>query len=118
MDIIKSYRNEKGISQFDMADKIGLTQSSYAKLENGATALDVDRLVNIAKVLKLPIIKLFPQELIEVNKDSYTLEEYKNISEAIIGFIYDLKDNNTKELENKLMAQNLTIRELIKKISP
>ena len=48
---IKRYRNLRQYSQAHMASKIGVTQSSYAKLEKHNTRLTVKRLQQIAEAL-------------------------------------------------------------------
>jgi transcriptional regulator with XRE-family HTH domain len=46
-------RQELGISQFDLALKLNLTNNGYFKVETGKTKLDVRRLLEIAEILKV-----------------------------------------------------------------
>lgn len=46
-EIIKQLRIEKGISQKDLADKVGLTQQAIALLENGKRKLEFDLFIEI-----------------------------------------------------------------------
>ncbi len=48
---IRSVREIRHIKQSEMAEHLGLSQSSYAKIENGATKLSLDRFLQIAKYL-------------------------------------------------------------------
>jgi len=57
---IREFRKKKGLTQIDVADKICLSQSAYAKIENGHTALDINRLIKIAKLLEVPISDFLP----------------------------------------------------------
>ena len=47
---IRNIRTQKGYSQEYMAQKLGMNQSSYAKLERGGTQLTVERLNQIAQI--------------------------------------------------------------------
>jgi transcriptional regulator with XRE-family HTH domain len=53
---IRLIRLQKGLSQENMADMLGLSTTAYGDLERGRTELSVSRLENIAKLLdvKLP----------------------------------------------------------------
>ena len=64
---IREFRKKKGLTQIEIADKICLSQSAYAKIENGHTALDINRLVKIAKLLEVPISDFLPR----VKEDCY-----------------------------------------------
>ena len=58
IDNIKTIRLKNGISQLDMAKALGINQSNYAKLENGVTALTIDKLEQIGKIFKMDIIEV------------------------------------------------------------
>lgn len=59
---IREVRQRKGVSQEDMAGKLHLSQSGYAKLERGESKLDVERIVEISKVLEVDFFDLMPLE--------------------------------------------------------
>lgn len=42
-------------SQSYMADQLGISQGSYAKLEKGQTKIDIDRLCRISEILEVSI---------------------------------------------------------------
>jgi len=55
------YRKIRGISQQEIASKLGMTQVNYSRFETGKTSLTVERLVKIARILNIDLIKLlFP----------------------------------------------------------
>ena len=58
---IREFRKKKGLTQINIADKLCLSQSAYAKIENGHTALDIHRLMEIAKLLEVPISDFLPR---------------------------------------------------------
>lgn len=49
---IKELRNESGLSQKDLADKIGVAQNTVAQYEKGTAKTSLEVLVNLAVVLK------------------------------------------------------------------
>lgn len=50
---IKKARLKAGLSQAALADKAGMTRSSYVRIEKGQTNVTIDSLVRIAKGLGL-----------------------------------------------------------------
>lgn len=61
MDIIykiKSIREQKGMSQEDIALELGISQSAYAKIESQKVKITVDKLLQIAKILEYPLSDL------------------------------------------------------------
>jgi len=57
--VIVSIRKEKLLEQGAIAQKMGITQASYSRLENGKSALSVDQLYAVSKVLGITIDALF-----------------------------------------------------------
>lgn len=59
MDLkIKDIREEKGITQQDIADKLCITQPAYSQYENGKRNIPLSILVQIANILDCSIDKL------------------------------------------------------------
>lgn len=56
---IRKHRVKKGYSQEYLAYKIGISQSLFAKIENGMTKLTIDRIVKIAETLNVKIETIF-----------------------------------------------------------
>ncbi|ATA76771.1 transcriptional regulator [Capnocytophaga canimorsus] len=59
---IRKKRIEKGISQEMMASELGISQSAYAKIENGQQKLPIRMLMRIANILDVPIDSLFEKK--------------------------------------------------------
>ncbi|HTM98873.1 MAG TPA: helix-turn-helix transcriptional regulator [Pedobacter sp.] len=53
-DDIRKYRNERCYSQEYLASQLGVTQSTYQRIESGAINITFERLNQIAKILRLP----------------------------------------------------------------
>lgn len=64
---IKALRKERGLSQKEMGEKIGLKIFTYAKIESGENPLSIDRFLEILKVLE---VKSYNQVLPEINNDA------------------------------------------------
>jgi transcriptional regulator with XRE-family HTH domain len=59
---IRALRLEKGLSQDNLASSLGLTQSSYARLEKNDDRISINRLLHIAKILEVNAIELLHDE--------------------------------------------------------
>ena len=69
-DVIKNIRiirESKGYSQEWVADEMNKTQSSYARIERGATKIDLDTLFAFAKVMGISVIDVisYPKKMVE-----------------------------------------------------
>jgi transcriptional regulator with XRE-family HTH domain len=54
-------RKEVVLSQKVFANKIGISQSSYARLERGNGCIRIEKLQKISRVLSIPLSELFKQ---------------------------------------------------------
>jgi len=52
---IRYLREQKKLRDEDMADRLGISQSTYSRLEKGDIKMDVERLRKIAEVLEVPV---------------------------------------------------------------
>ena len=64
-----SIRQEKGYTQYQVGEKLGISDNAYSKLENGHTKLDVQRL--------LFILKFFDVNLSDFFKDFKDFKDFK-----------------------------------------
>ncbi|MCR5705248.1 MAG: helix-turn-helix transcriptional regulator [Acholeplasmatales bacterium] len=55
---IKSYRLNKNLTQWDMADKLGISQSSYSRIEGDLIEPSVESLYRLSKELDFSIDEL------------------------------------------------------------
>lgn len=55
---IKNIREERNYSQDYLAQKLGITQKAYSKIETNQTRLSVEHLLKIAEVLETSINKI------------------------------------------------------------
>jgi len=55
---LRLIRNVKGLSQENMAEGLGITQSAYAQIETGRTDINISRLESIAKIFQLSVAEI------------------------------------------------------------
>ncbi len=61
-DQIRAIRTEKKISQQEIADFMGITQSTYNRIENGSIELKISDLKKISEKLEVPASQLLEEE--------------------------------------------------------
>lgn len=62
INTIRTYREEKNITQESLANMIGITRRSVISIENGKTMPSIDIVFKISQALKVPIDKLYYPE--------------------------------------------------------
>ncbi|MFZ0544521.1 MAG: helix-turn-helix transcriptional regulator [Candidatus Promineifilaceae bacterium] len=68
--LIINYRQQQGITQIQLAEKLGRPQSFVSKYENGDRRIDVIEFIDIAKALKID-----PLEFIRDFQETITEKE-------------------------------------------
>jgi transcriptional regulator with XRE-family HTH domain len=110
---VKKYRLTKNFSQQYVAQKIGITQKAYSKLENNEIKMGVDTLIRIAEALETPISNFFDESNKPVVNDfsSRTGGDniiYKTIQSEEIEKMYkkilEAKDEVINAKENEILA--------------
>ena len=61
---IKNARKRKGYSQYQLAQKLNLSQNAYSKLELGRSNLTLDKLFDIADILDTKVVDFFEDQSI------------------------------------------------------
>jgi transcriptional regulator with XRE-family HTH domain len=56
---IAYYRKEQGLSQMQLADRVDISRTHMSRIENNDCAVSLDVIFTIAKVLNIPVAKLF-----------------------------------------------------------
>ena len=59
---IRKLREQKGFSQDSIAAELGITQSSYARLEKDDDRIGINRLIQIASILKTSVAELMNEK--------------------------------------------------------
>jgi transcriptional regulator with XRE-family HTH domain len=106
---IKEWRLRRGYTQEDLANKIGgITNQGIYEYEQGRTAVSLEMLDEIAKVLSISIIDLLPELTEDENSEvglSNLIEEYKKIESQ------ELRDVLIKSLFEGIRVCNEKVRE-------
>jgi HTH-type transcriptional regulator/antitoxin HipB len=55
-EILRARRKARGVSQQELATKLGISQSRLSALEAGTSALTLERLITLANVLGLQLV--------------------------------------------------------------
>jgi HTH-type transcriptional regulator/antitoxin HipB len=54
--LLQGFRKKAGFTQADMAEKLGITQQSYAQMESNVGATSVERLYTILRLLNVELL--------------------------------------------------------------
>ena len=58
---IRALRKKAGLTQEQLAEKIGISQVHLGRLENNARSMDLEQVENIAKALGVKPLEILPQ---------------------------------------------------------
>ncbi|MBX2953945.1 MAG: helix-turn-helix domain-containing protein [Leadbetterella sp.] len=90
--IVKAIRTEKGLSQEEVAERIGMTQGNYGRLERGQTQLTIERLEQLADVFGMSVSSIMSYEIGEsINKEDF--QYYFNLCQKLEKQIAKLKSD-------------------------
>ena len=105
---IKLIRSLKSWTQEEVANKLGITTHSYAKIERGETDVNFSRLQQIAEVMEIDLLQLLALD----EKSIFNINEYHSQSQIIC------LNSSMEQSENKheLEKANLIIEQLKKEI--
>ncbi|MBX9782330.1 MAG: helix-turn-helix domain-containing protein [Chitinophagaceae bacterium] len=116
LEKLRKIRNQKGLSQKELGELIGLDQSAYCKIENGSNYLSVPTLLHICKVLHVSVNEILNQNSLDSNIPiSYDNETYQEKMALYNNSIKDLeliiikkkaKLDQLKISRDELMRQN------------
>lgn len=115
---IRMFRELKQMSQEEMAHKMNMSLSGYAKLERGETKLHYDKLVQIAQIFSIDVVDLISSEkgvVFFMNENSdYICTNYNNSNESLAA------ENERLKLivahKEELLQQKQTEIEMLRKM--
>lgn len=118
-EVLLKTRNQRNMSQHEIAELLDMSVSAYGRLERGETSLEINQLVKISEKLNIPIQEFLPDTItfhnhntgpIGVNFGTYTV--YQTNEE----FIQQVLDEN-KKLHQRLNQIEEILRILLEKLS-
>lgn len=118
---IKSIRLKKNLTQEDVAKRLGMAQSNYARMERGLTSITIERLEELAGILEMSpeaIMTFTDSEDLDFKEDAqYYLNQVKRLETKVQKLereasdrseddenIYSHLSNENKKLNDKLNA--------------
>lgn len=95
---IKNIREIKNLTQEYMAEKLGITQAGYSKIECGATKISYNKIVDISKILGVQT-----EELLAFDSQKY-FNSFNNVKGSNNGSVtIQIEDGDIKTLyEDKI----------------
>ena len=99
---LKELREEAGLTQTELAEKLFISAQSVSKWENGLSEPDIDTLCALADIFKVSIDTLVARK--EVYKDDaiYRIKSYLESSENLIGDVLEIL---RASISSKLMGK-------------
>ena len=98
-EVIRSYRNDRGLSQGDIERRTGLLRCYLSRVENGHTVPSLDTLSKIAQSLDLPIAQFFADDTLGRQFNTHKL------SDEELRFLTQIRrySSNLNESDRKLL---------------
>lgn len=119
---IRFLREQKKLRHEDMAERLGISPSTYQRLESGETRMDVERLKKIAEVLEVNPDDLLNSEPIVFNVSNNSGGAYANyghighlIPEEFVQRLMDRIDAKHEAHVKNLEAMNQRLMDLLEK---
>lgn len=92
--------------------KLGISQSTYTKVERGEVNLYVDRLLKIVKILDVGLAKVFDEE----NQNVFNVNSYDSSSNTNLQVVENMYNDNkdvVNRLQNAFEEENKHLKEEI-----
>ena len=102
---LKDIRNKKGLSQENMAQMLGISSSTFAKMEEGKSRLHIEKLEQVAKVLNVGVFSFFGLPAHYGGENNADFDRI--VKESLLGKIRELEKENDllKKESEKLKVQ-------------
>lgn len=97
---IKELRSQRGISQIELAKKIGLSQTNLSNIERGRTTTTLQNLFKIQEVLQCRMADFFDEE--DASEETASVDAAESSSVSIDDAIKVLQLIKELSLKNKM----------------
>jgi transcriptional regulator with XRE-family HTH domain len=101
---IKRFREIKNLTQEHLAEKLGISQNSYSRLESETVKISTDRLKEIAQILDVPAEYL-------MNTDAPVYNFSNNASIKYAGQIENIYDDQKELLHKTIEILEIQLKE-------
>ena len=111
---LRLFREFRNYSQEYIAEKLGITQTAYSRIENNQTKMTAERLGQIADILHVPVSELLSdtEPILQCNNSSF---QYQLSSQE--EHWKELSDNMKQRYENMISSKDEKIAFLEKEIN-
>lgn len=82
-ETIRTHRNERGWSQKELAEQVGMSQSGIAKTELQKNRIPFDTVAQIAHALDIPWDEFHPRKLLEDEGIEDAFDNFKNVADGL-----------------------------------
>ncbi|HET9056843.1 MAG TPA: helix-turn-helix transcriptional regulator [Chitinophagaceae bacterium] len=106
--VIKKIREDRHLTQEYVAQKMGISQNAYSKIENNITQLTINHLKKISEILDVSVNDLLKDDFeiykpIDVSKDELTKENLLILTDHLKDKILS-KESGKNQIYTKIMA--------------
>lgn len=114
-ETISRLREERAISQAEMADRIGVSRNAYRGLEKGKTAILNPKLKEISKCLGMEVDDIlslaYPKGVLQDSQESFYISSISRLEENVKVYEQLVKSQEKiiNDLEEKIAQQRQTI---------
>jgi len=113
---ISMYRKIKGLKAFDLAEQLGMKESTYTRYERGEGAITVDMVRKVAEILKIDPLNLLsvhpntlienansPNSVVNLNSSNSSTSEWNTANEEQVKMMLKLMES-VLALNEKLVS--------------
>lgn len=103
--LIKKFRQQKGLSQMALAELLGISYQQVQKYESGKSSITIERLLEIAEALDIPLSRFFPSEKELLSEEESPYGELTEEEKRLIELFRKIKDRNTRRAILKILEE-------------
>jgi len=102
LENVRIYREKANLSQDQVADRMNITQSKYARFERGATKTDLESLLLFCQAINKSLIEVitYPDTYIDVS------DIYKHRDEEMVSLTIELKKDKKEQVLKLVFGDN------------
>ncbi len=108
--VIKRYRTMAGLSQMRLGEMIGVSYQQIQKYESGRSTMSLERLIEIADALKIPVTKFLPPRVEQVSEEEIPYSELSEEEKRLIELFRQIKSREMRKALFKIL-ENIVGRE-------
>jgi len=112
-NLIRIARKTTGLSQMELAERIGVSYQQVQKYEKGLSEISISRLVQIANALNMPVSRFISDE--EKTMVSESVSMYGTLNDDEIELLKHFRNIKNKKLKGGLLLAVKSIAKLPRK---